>query len=61
MGAPGGRLVEGDSGIVNVERRSYDIKRSEDGVKWETVFTAPKEGLSWDMAFAVYEKANSVR
>ena len=61
MGAPGGRLVEGDSEIVNVERRSYDIKRSKDGVKWETVFTAPKEGLSWDTAFSVYEKSNSVR
>lgn len=60
-GTPGGRFVEGKSGtIINVERRRYDIKRSEDGVKWETVFTAPKEDVSWDTAFAVYEQVNAV-
>lgn len=60
-GTPGGRFVEGESGtIINVERRRYDIKRSEDGVDWETVFTAPKEDVSWDTAFAVYEKVNSI-
>jgi hypothetical protein len=58
---PGGRFVEAESGtIINVERRRYDIRRSVDGVKWETVFTAPKEDVSWDTTFAVYEKVNSV-
>jgi hypothetical protein len=59
---PGGRFVEAESGtLINVERRRYDIKRSEDGVKWETVFTAPKEDVSWDTSFAVFEKVNAVR
>jgi len=59
---PGGRFVEAETGtIINVERRRYDIKRSEDGVNWETVFTAPKEDVSWDTAFAVYEKVNAVK
>lgn len=58
---PGGRFVEGASGtIINVERRRYDIQRSEDGLKWETVFTAPQEDVSWDTTFAVYEKVNAV-
>ncbi|NND96646.1 MAG: hypothetical protein HKN47_04875 [Pirellulaceae bacterium] len=59
---PGGRFVQAQSGtIINVERRRYDIKRSEDGVTWDTVFTAPKEDVSWDTAFAVYEKVNAIR
>lgn len=58
---PGGRFVEAESGtIINVERRRYDIKRSEDGETWETVFTAPEENVSWDTTFAVYEKINAV-
>ncbi len=58
---PGGRFVEAESGtIINVERRRYDILRSEDGEKWETVFRAPKEDVSWDTTFAVYEKVNAV-
>ncbi len=58
---PGGRFVESETGtIINVERRRYDIRRSEDGVKWETVFTAPKEDVSWDTAFAVFAKVNRV-
>lgn len=58
---PGGRFVESETGtIINVERRRYDIKRSEDGVKWETVLTAPAEDVSWDTAFAVYAKVNAV-
>lgn len=60
-GTPGGRFVESESGtIINVERRRYDIRRSVDGVKWETVFTAPEEDVSWDTAFAVYGKVNAV-
>ena len=58
---PGGRFVEAESGtIINVERRRYDIRRSEDGVNWDIVFTAPKEDVSWDTAFAVYAKVNKV-
>ena len=56
---PGGRFVQSETGtIINVERRRYDIKRSIDGIIWETVFSAPKEDVSWDTAFAVYEKVN---
>jgi hypothetical protein len=59
---PGGRFVESESGtIINVERRRYDIHRSEDGVTWETVFQAAKEDVTWDTAFAVYEKVNSLK
>lgn len=59
---PGGRFVEAESGtIINVERRRYDIKRSDDGETWETVFTAPQEDVTWDTAFAVYEKVNAIR
>jgi hypothetical protein len=47
--------------MINVERRRYDIQRSEDGVKWETVFQAPKEDVTWDTAFAVYEKVNELK
>lgn len=58
---PGGRFVESETGtIINVERRRYDIQRSEDGEQWETVFTAPQENVSWDTSFAVYEKVNAV-
>ena len=57
---PGGRFVQGESGtIINVERGRYDIQRSEDGVHWESVFTAPEEDVSWDTSFAVYEKVNA--
>lgn len=61
-GTPGGRFVESESGtIINVERKRYDIKRSEDGGKtWETVFTPPAEDVSWDTAFAVWGKVNPV-
>ncbi len=59
---PGGRFVEAETGtIINVERRRYDIKRSTDGVTWESVFTAPQEDVSWDTTFAVYEKVNAVK
>jgi hypothetical protein len=59
---PGGRFVESESGtIINVERRRYNILRSEDGVKWETVFQAPQEDVTWDTAFAIYEKVNSLK
>lgn len=59
---PGGRFVESERGtIINVERRRYDIKRSTDGVTWETVFTAPKEDVSWDTAFAVFAKVNAAK
>ena len=59
---PGGRFVESDGGtLINVERRRYDIKRSEDGVTWESVFTAPVEDVSWDTAFAVWGKVNRVK
>ena len=58
---PGGRFVQSESGtIINVERRRYDIQRSEDGVTWETVFTAPQEDVSWDTAFAVSARVNVV-
>lgn len=58
---PGGRFVEAETGtIINVERSRYDIRRSEDGLHWETVFTAPKEDVSWDTAFAVYARVNKV-
>lgn len=57
---PGGRFVESATGaIINVERQRYDIKRSEDGVAWESVFTAPTEDVSWDMSFAVHQLVNS--
>ena len=56
---PGGRFVESDSGtIINVERKRYDIKRSQDGVTWGTVFTAPEEDVSWDTAFAAWGRVN---
>ncbi len=59
---PGGRFVEAETGtIINVERRRYDIKRSADGQKWETVFTAPNEDVSWDTAFAVHAKVNAIK
>ncbi|MCA9085188.1 MAG: hypothetical protein KDA81_14085 [Planctomycetaceae bacterium] len=59
---PGGRFVEGDTGtIVNVERRRYDIKRSTDGITWNSVFTAPVEDVSWDTVFAVFEKVNAIK
>ncbi len=58
---PGGRFVEAESGtIINVERKRYDIKRSEDGRNWETVFTAPAEDVTWDTTFAVYESVNKL-
>ncbi|MEM7602351.1 MAG: hypothetical protein AAF357_13160 [Verrucomicrobiota bacterium] len=57
---PGGRFVESETGtLINVERKRYDIKRSEDGVTWESVFTAPTKDASWDTAFAVYGKVNA--
>lgn len=59
---PGGSFVESETGtLINVERRRYDIKRSEDGVNWESVFTAPVEDVTWDTTFAVFEKVNRVR
>ncbi len=59
---PGGRFVSSGNGtIINVERRRYDIKRSTDGVTWETVFTAPTKDVSWDTTFAVHEMVNTVR
>ncbi|MDF1755765.1 MAG: sialidase family protein [Verrucomicrobiales bacterium] len=60
-GTPGGRFVQSEGGtIVNVERRRYDIKRSGDGGQtWESVFTPPKEDVSWDTAFAVWGKVNA--
>lgn len=58
---PGGRFVEAESGtIINLERRRYDIKRSEDGVTWETVFQAPKEDVTWDTVFGVFERVNTL-
>lgn len=61
-GTPGGRFVEGESGtLVNVERGRYDIKRSEDGVTWESVFEAPSEDVSWDTTFAVYQRVNRAK
>ncbi|WP_166824434.1 beta propeller repeat protein [Thalassoroseus pseudoceratinae] len=58
---PGGRFVEAESGtLINVERRRYDILRSEDGQIWEVVFKAPREDVSWDTAFAVSAKVNHV-
>ncbi len=59
---PGGRFVESETGtIINVERQRYDIQRSEDGVTWEAVFTAPKKDVSWDTSFAVFEKVNTAQ
>jgi hypothetical protein len=59
---PGGRFAESESGaIFNVERRRFDIKRSEDGITWKSVFTAPTEDVTWDTAFAVYGKVNAIR
>ena len=58
---PGGRFVQSDSGtIINVERRRFDIRRSRDGVHWESVFTAPKEDVSWDTCFAVSAIVNRI-
>ena len=58
---PGGRFIEGDSGtMINVERNRYDIKRSENGTTWETVFTAPNEDVTWDTVFAIFERVNFV-
>ena len=57
---PAGRFVVGDSGtIINVERRRYDIKRSVDGKTWKSVFKAPKEDVTWDTAFAVFQHVNA--
>ena len=60
---PGGRFVASKGGtIINVERRRYDIKRSDDGGKtWESVYTAPQEDVSWDTAFAVWGNVNAVK
>jgi photosystem II stability/assembly factor-like uncharacterized protein len=59
---PGGSFVESATGtLINVERSRYDIRRSPDGVTWKSVFTAPKEDVSWDTTFAVYGKLNRVR
>lgn len=59
---PGGRFIQADSGtIINVERRRYDIKRSTDGVRWETVFVAPEENVTWDTAFGVFARVRAVR
>ncbi|MCA8995079.1 MAG: exo-alpha-sialidase [Planctomycetaceae bacterium] len=65
---PGGRFVESDGGtLINVERRRYDIKRSQDGMNWETVFAAPvdvaakEEDVTWDTTFAVFQKVNKVK
>lgn len=61
-GTPGGSFVQGESGtIINVERQRYDIKRSEDGVHWESVFTPPAEDVTWDTAFAVFAKVNRAK
>ena len=59
---PAGRFVQSPSGtIINVARGRYDIKRSTDGKRWSTVFTAPEENnVTWDTAFAVYGKVNRV-
>ncbi|MFK7819499.1 MAG: hypothetical protein AB8G99_12340 [Planctomycetaceae bacterium] len=58
---PGGRFVTSGTGtIINVGRGLYDIKRSEDGLTWKTVFTAPKKDVTWDMSFAVHQKVNRV-
>lgn len=56
---PGGRFAESETGtIINVDRGRYDIKRSVDGLNWESVFVAPKEDVSWDTAFVVHGKVN---
>jgi len=59
-GTPGGRFTQAESGtIINVERGRNDIRRSEDGKQWETVFTAPdEEDVTWDFAFVVAGKVN---
>jgi len=58
---PGGRFAESSRGtLINVERGRYDIKRSEDGTAWESVFVSPEENVTWDTAFAVFEKVNQV-
>ncbi len=63
---PSGRFVQSPGGtIINVARGRYDIKRSTDGKKWETVFEAPASALkekdvTWDTAFAVFGKVNGV-
>lgn len=55
---PAGRFVQSvDGTIINVGRGRYDIKRSTDGLRWQTVFTAPQEDdVTWDMAFAIHSK-----
>jgi hypothetical protein len=61
-GTPGGRFVQSETGtILNVERGRYEIYRSTDGLKWETVFTPPAKDVSWDTAFAVYGKVNKTK
>lgn len=56
---PGGRFAESANGtLINVERQRYDIKRSTDGVSWESVFSAPQQDVSWDTAFVVHGKVN---
>jgi photosystem II stability/assembly factor-like uncharacterized protein len=58
---PGGRFVVSESGtIINVERGQHEIKRSEDGINWTTVFSAPKKDVTWDLSFAVYQKVNRI-
>ncbi len=58
---PSGRFTESESGtIINVARGRKDIRRSEDGKKWETVFTAPAKDITWDLLFAVSGKVNKV-
>lgn len=61
-GTPGGRFVQSETGaIINVERGRYEIFRSTDGLKWETVFIPPAKDVSWDTAFAVYGKVNAAK
>ena len=62
VGTPGGRFVQSQSGtLINVERGRYDIRRSEDGVEWESVFTAPEQNVTWDTAFAVATRLKKSR
>ena len=61
---PAGRFVQSAGGtIINVARFRYDIRRSTDGKKWETVFVAPEDAaqknVTWDTAFAVFGKVNT--
>ena len=56
--SPASVSMDADSGTIStVERRRYDIKRSVDGLIWETVFTAPNEDVSWNTAFADMRKS----